>query len=549
MSVVPHATLVDAIRHWAIETPNAIAFRFLTDLGARVDELSFAALDLEARDLAARILDIAKPKDRAVLVFTSESAFVRAFFGCLYAGILPVPASPPPPHRDGGRLAAVVEDCLPSIALTQSSLIEIVRRRIEGKPGAGGLAWLDADHAFGTAPNELTLASPGGGDAALLQYTSGATASPRGVIVTHDNLVANCTAMLVACGIPQRQLHALAWLPLFHDMGLMGHVVLPAYFGATATLLPVYDFLQKPASWLRALSDYRATFSLAPDFAYGLCVDRVSEEQLEGLDLSAWRCAGNGSEPIRCNTMRRFAAKFSRCGFSASSFFPSYGLAESTLLVSAGPVDDPLAEIASSGVVRSDTVVRIVDPETRAALADSAVGEIWVRGPSVASGYWNRPEESLATFDAVCTSDGGRYLRTGDLGFLQNDRLFVCGRLKDVVIIDGKNHHAADLELSVDGCHTALARNGAAIFSVDVGDREVLICACEVRRAAIPALDAASVAASIRGALSEGHGVRLHEAVLLPQGGLPRTTSGKVMRGACRELYLKDLFMRIGGKG
>jgi len=574
MSVARHATLADALRHWARCAPDAIAFRFLTELGARVEELSFAALDLEARRIAARVLEVAEPADRAVLVCTSESMFVRAFFGSLFAGVVPVPAAPPPPHGKGGRLAALIADCRPAVAMTETGNLEIVRRRL-GADGGGidGPQWLDVAPSAGSDPGSSDVFAPRGNGTALIQYTSGSTASPRGVLITHDNMIANCAAMLETCGIPQSELRPLAWLPLFHDMGLMGHVVLPAYFGATSTLMPAYDFLQQPASWLRALSNYGATFSLAPNFAYDLCVDRVSGREEEGLDLSAWRCAGNGSEPVRRNTVERFAARFSRCGFDPASFFPSYGLAEATLLVSGGPKKAPFAtcrasraalaqnrvveiegqsgepaiDVVSSGVVRSDTIARIVDPDSRKALPDMTVGEIWVRGPSVAAGYWGRPDETRQVFEAVCADGKERYLRTGDIGFFRKERLFVCGRLKDVVVINGKNHGAEDLELSMDGCHPALAKSGAAVFSVEADERETLIAVCEIRRTAMRDLDDASVIAAMRGAIAEEHGLRLHDAVLVCPGSLPKTTSGKVMRRECRRLYLEGRLAILRG--
>jgi acyl-CoA synthetase (AMP-forming)/AMP-acid ligase II len=567
-------TLVHAIRRWVRERPEAIAFRFLTRFGEHVEELSFAQLDREAAAVAARILEVARPGDRAALVFGSEAGFIRAFFGCLYAGVLAVPAPPPSMHRGGGRLASLVADCRPAIVLTDAAIEGVVRRRFEADGGSPSLAWL----AVGTVASDAPAASalpppPEPDDLALIQYTSGSTAAPRGVVVSHGNLVANALATETS-GVDTPSLQSLSWLPLFHDMGLVGQVVVPSYFGATATLMPAFDFLQRPLAWLRAMSDYRATYSLAPNFAYDLCVERAPEGGEAELDLSRWVSAGNGAEPARYTTMKRFAARFGPCGFDVASFFPLYGLAEATLFVSGGPrgipfgvcrasraallanrveevgnaAEAPSVEMVGNGCVRADTTAKIVDPDTLEGLPHSIVGEIWLRGPSVAKGYWERPEASRETFEAICASDGARYLRTGDLGFFRERQLYICGRLKDLVIVSGRNHHAADLELTLEGCHPDLAKGGAVVFSVDEGDRERPVAVCEIKRSAARDLDAGVMAAAVRAALAEHHGLALDDVAIVRHGSLPKTTSGKMMRSACRVMYLEDRLERIGGE-
>jgi len=379
------------------------------------------------------------------------------------------------------------------------------------------------------------------------------------VMVTHHNLAHNCRLMSVGFGFNREILNPFSWLPLYHDMGLIGHLLMPLYFGVTANLMSSLDFLQQPFLWLKLISELKATFSTVPNFAYDLCVDRVSEEQKASLDLSSWLFAGNGSEPLRYQTIARFQDAFSSCGFSPRRVFPCFGLAEGTLYVTGGPRRSPPVTLrvstealeqhnvvmqandekggrilVSSGRSRLDNRAIIVDPQTATALGPQKIGEVWVYGPSVARGYWNRPEQSRETFQAKITNSDTPHLRTGDLGFMYDGNLFVTGRIKDMIIIQGRNHYPQDIELTVCQSHSALRPDAAAAFSVDIDNKECLVVACEVIRSALKNLDHRDIVGSMRQAIAEGHDVRLHTAVLLKPGTLPKTSSGKVMRTAAR---------------
>jgi acyl-CoA synthetase (AMP-forming)/AMP-acid ligase II len=555
-----HDNLVDILRRWARETPDGIAFRFLSRFGEEVEELSFSGLYRDSLRIAGHLAPVTAQGDRIALIFADNADFVRAFFGCICRGAVPVPALPPSP-RAADRASSIVSSCSPRAVLTSRRMGDLARHRLDGFSLRRPPAWLHLEDALADDVGDLEPRRPNGDDTAFVQYTSGSTTAPRGVALSHGNLVHNCMAGALGFGFDRATLRPVSWLPLFHDMGLVGHVIVPICFGVTSTLMPTLDFLQRPRCWLAALSEYRGTFSLAPNFAYDLCADRVADDRKLDLDLSSWRWAGNGSEPVRLRTMERFARSFARCGFGMESFFPCYGLAEATLFAAGGPRGaapvsarfdrgalrkNRAAEVGgdahdavtlvSCGHVRRDSDARIVDPDSLRACGDMEVGEIWLKGPSVAGGYLNEAEESARTFGGRLDGEGP-FLRTGDLGFFKDGLLFVCGRMKDVIILNGLNHHPQDLERSVEGCHEAMKGGTAAAFAVDVGDREALIMTCEIRRRAVAGLDRAAVQGAMRERLSADHGVRLSEAVFLQEGSTPRTTSGKVRRSECRRLY------------
>ena len=550
--------LNDVLRRRAAEQPERVGYTFLADGETESEHLTYGELETRARAVAVALREQAAPGDRAVLLFPPGLDFVAGFFGCLYAGVVAVPLVPPSFRKGASRLRAVLEDCSPRVVLTTSTLA--------GRAGAEEwreVSWLALDEIADGA--EAAWVDPGAGPetVAFLQYTSGSTGEPNGVVVTHGNLAYNEEAIRTTFGQSEGS-RIVGWLPLYHDMGLIGNVLQPLWVGAPCTLMAPVSFLQRPRRWLEAISRYRATTSGGPNFAYDLCVRKVPPAEREGLDLSCWDVAFNGAEPVRAATLERFAEAFSGAGFSRRAFSPCYGLAEATLLVSgtshgnehrtltldagalgrheiAGPGGgEAEVVLTGSGAPAADQDALVVDPETRRATAPDRVGEIWVRGPSVARGYWGREGVSEETFAAHLASGEGPFLRTGDLGFLADGELFVTGRLKDLIILRGRNLYPHDIETTVDGCHSSLRPGCAAAFSRDEDGEERLVVVQELapRTREIDPAAAEEVAEAVRRAVADDHEAQVHELVLIRAGALPKTTSGKIRRRACRELLL-----------
>jgi acyl-CoA synthetase (AMP-forming)/AMP-acid ligase II len=555
----PFESVGEVLRDRARNERDRLALRFLRG----PDELcwSYAQLDQAARRVAARLRPVAAPGDRVLLLYPPGLDYVAAFFGCLYAGVVAVPASPLGRSRDSvrrRRLVAISVDCQPAAALTLRSLLP---SGAEAEPWP----WLATDDgAVGEAPEGVAA---DGGTLAFLQYTSGSTGSPRGVMVSHANLLHNL-ARIRDCLGDMRDEHGVSWLPADHDMGLIGTILGSIYIGAPITLLSPLDFIQRPLRWLETMSRLRATMSAAPNFAYELCVRRISPEQRAQLDLSAWDVAFVGSEPINPDTLERFAEAFAPCGFRPRAFLPCYGLAESTLIASAGRRDTaprvlslgapalaqgraepaPADGATTRGLVSCGTPVagqriEVVDPETARRLPPGRVGEVWISGPSVARGYWNRSEETARTFEARLAdeADSPPFLRTGDLGFLDEGELFVTGRIKDLIIIAGCKHHAEDIERTAESSHPALRPGGGAAFPLSVAGEEGLGIVYEADGLRSPEEGRAAERA-VRGAVAEHHGITPAAILFLRPGAVPRTSSGKVQRHACRDTFLSGGF-------
>ena len=533
----------EIVRRRARLHPQRRAFTFLPDGETVAGALTYGELDRRACAVAAALAERGLAGERALLLLPPGRDFVAAFLGCLYAGVVAVPADPAHSRRGLPRLWSIARDARPAAVLTLDGLAGRLRGWLaEGGPGCGVGAWLAVD----ALPDGLAEGwrDPGAGlsDLAFLQYTSGSTGGPKGVVIRHRHLLDNEERIRRAFRQDEETV-VVGWLPLFHDMGLIGNLLQPLYVGGSCVLMPPAAFLQKPVRWLRAIAEHGATTSGGPDFAYDLCVRKVAPAERAGLDLSRWRVAFNGAEPVRAETLERFAAAFGPCGFRAAAFQPCYGLAEATLLVAAAPApavregEGGGRQRVSCGPVAAGEVA-VVDPETCAPVAPGAVGEVWVRGGSVADGYWGREEASAEAFGARLASGEGPYLRTGDLGLVEGGELYVTGRRKDLVILRGRNHYPQDLESTAEASHPALVPGGAAAFSVDLGREERLVVAAELeRRAARRPAAFPEIAAAVRQAVAAGHGAAVWEVVLLPPGGLPRTTSGKVRRSACREAW------------
>jgi amino acid adenylation domain-containing protein len=543
------------------------AYLFLADGEVEAESLTWGGLEARAQTIAAALAAQAAPGERALLLYPPGLEFVSAFFGCLRAGVVAVPAYPPRPRKDQPRLRAIVRDAEPRLALTTSDLLPGLEKLAAADPGLAGVRWLATDRLPAA---EWDGPDPDPESVAFLQYTSGSTSTPKGVMVTHANLVHNEQLMSTAFEMDEESV-VVGWLPLYHDMGLIGNVLQPLWCGGRCILMSPVAFLQRPRRWLEAVARYRATTSGGPNFSYDLCTRKVGPEEREGLDLSSWRVAYNGAEPVRAETLERFATAFAPAGFRREAFYPCYGLAEATLFVTGGRVGEPprIGDFDAAALERHEVVegdsrrlvssgqsteqrLIIADPETGVALPEERVGEIWVSGPSVALGYWKRPEVTEREMRAVLAGEeeGPRFLRTGDLGFLRDGELFVTGRLKDLIIIRGRNHYPQDLELTAERAHPDLRAGNAAAFAVDVEGEERLILALEVERRVRGDREIlAEVAEAVRRAVAEEHEVQVAEVVLLKPGSLPKTSSGKVQRHACRAGYLDGTLEVVGTSG
>jgi amino acid adenylation domain-containing protein len=566
------ATLVEVLRRWASVYPDRIAYRFLEDGEEEGSFLTYAELDRRARAVAAFLQREGGAGERALLLFPPGLDFVVSFLGCLYAGTVAVPAYPPRANRPDSRLQAIARDARPRFALATPALRDRADAFTAKNPELAEVRWIATEEITEIDPDLAAAWEPGpeltSDGLAFLQYTSGSTATPKGVAVRHGNLVHNERMIQEAFGQSEESV-IVGWLPLYHDMGLIGNVLQPLYVGATCVLMAPVAFLQRPVRWLRAISRYRATTSGGPNFAYELCARKVTPEERRELDLSSWRVAYNGAEPVRAETLERFAEAFAECGFRRESFYPCYGLAEATLFVSgaergvaphvlavdAEALERNRAEAARAGAPSRSLVscgspwlgqqIAIVEPESRHLLGEGEVGEVWISGPSVAGGYWERPEESARTFGARLAGGevGETFLRTGDLGFLAGGQLYLTGRAKDLIIVRGRNLYPQDLELTAERSHADLRPGCGAAFAVEVDGEERLVLAQEVERDAEKRWakrpgTAAEVAEAVRRAVATEHEVAVHAVVLLRAGSVPKTSSGKIRRQSCRADFL-----------
>ncbi|MBB1259194.1 AMP-binding protein [Streptomyces alkaliterrae] len=544
--------------------PLGVTYTFLDAFSGRratrAQSLTNSELLLRARALAAQIQSVALRGDRVLVLNQPGLDYVVGVYACMLAGVVAVPAYPPEKtrlSRGVERVRAIMQDARPCCVLADGEAAEATQGAVTGH-----LEWINSAEWDTADAARHVLPDMSSDDIAVLQYTSGSTGRPKGVMLSHGNLLHNLRAGCDAYGIAGR-MDGVFWLPPYHDMGLIGGLLMALYCGGRTRLLAPLSFIRDPLRWVQAMSDYGSFVSAAPDFAYDLCARAAAAvpEEVAELDLSNWHVAISGAEPVRADTVRRFAEAFAPAGFRQSAFRPSFGLAENTLLVTAPTEGVSLVALdaaeleqnrvveATSGAVVRDVVgcgtsadpaqrVVIVDPQTRVRCPQGIVGEIWVNGPSTAGGYWGDAAESTATFGAMTDDGEGPFLRTGDLGFTREAELFVTGRLKDLIIIRGRNHYPQDLERTVEGAHPRSLRSGHCVaFSVDDGTEERLVLAVEAAAKSSEA-DRRSTAEAIRTRIGEQHDVAVSEIVFVPRGGIRRTSSGKLRRSAVRISYL-----------
>lgn len=531
----------------AEERPDDLAYR-LFDGDKPPEVVTYGALWQRSAALAAVLRERGWRGERALLVCESQLSFMIAFYACLLAGVVAVPTAVP--HRDTlvRRMQALARDARPAVLMFDSARIEGVTLDVDGSP----LAMLDLRQALGSDParpitgdERLALLDHAAGDLAFLQYTSGSTGDPKGVVVSHGNLVDNSAEIGEAMAVT-RASSVLTALPLFHDMGLIGGLLQPMFAGCPGNIMSPVECVQHPQRWIQRISSFGITVSGGPNFMYDLASRSIPDADLTGVDLRHWAVAFCGAEPVRRSSVDRFCERFASYGFQRTAFYPCYGLAEATLFVTGGDVQAPVgftshdgAQVTACGRPWGRTSIAIIDPASGAPVADGEVGEIWVSGPGVAGGYWLRPELSQETFAASLPGKpSASYLRTGDLGFVREDGLYVTGRLKDTIIINGRNYAPHDLEDEAQGSHPALRPGGSAAFSVARDDGEAVVIVAELERTWWSrTADWPDVVAAIRSRLYRSFSLRVADVRLIKPGALPRTSSGKVRRSHCRTEY------------
>ncbi|MDX3729624.1 fatty acyl-AMP ligase [Streptomyces caniscabiei] len=564
-------SLPEYVRHWAETTPDRRAFTFVDHPAPQSRgvhrTLTWRRLDLRVRAVAARLAAEAQPGERVAVLCPQGTEYVTAFLGALAAGLVAVPLYPPGLPGQGDRLTAVLADASPAVVVTTAHVLDDVAELCEGRAVRVVAVDRVPDSA---ADGERPPTTPDPTAVAYLQYTSGSTRTPAGVEITHANVVANARQALSAYGADAHPATCVGWLPLYHDMGLVLSVAAPVVRGLLSVLMDPVAFLHEPVRWLRLLAAHPRALSAAPNFAYDYCASAVTEAQKAGLRLDGVMALINGSEPVRPGTADRFHAAFAAQGLAPKTHCPSYGLAEATVFVSAARPgealrgfaldrdalasgkalsarpEDPRAVLLAGCGTPAGQRVRIADPVSRVALAEGEVGEIWVQGPNVGRGYRNQDRQTRRVFGARladAASGPGEWLRTGDLGTVLDGQLLVTGRLKDLIVVDGRNHYPQDVEATAQEAHPAVRRDRLAAFGVPGGTGErVVVVAEHARTVPLADIDVPALVRTVRAAVSARHGLRLADVVLVPPGAVPRTSSGKVSRAATRERYLSGAY-------
>ncbi len=565
-----HATIVSVLRHRASEHPDKRAFTFLATGEEEAGSLTYLELDTGARNVAMKLTALGLHGKNVLMFYPPGLDFIVAFFGCMYAGTIPAAAYPPRKNRSVHRIRAIAGDCAAEAILTTDAIARSLERNFAEDPLLASLPWHTTDTWPVTDPSATAPVEPGFEELAFLQYTSGSTGAPKGVMVSHRNIMYNLRSLQLIFRITPDDT-AVHWVPQFHDLGLIFGILETVFSGSFAVLIPPFIFISNPFFLLQAISRYRATVSGQPDFAFNHCVDKIDEALRASLDLSSLRVMYSGAEPVRKPTLDRFLSAFSPAGLKAETLIPAYGMAESTLILVGGdltaptrylsvrtsaleknlvvPVDGDEREdvqwIASNGKPKMDTAILITDPETGEIQQPYRVGEIWASGSTITLGYWGKPELTAQGFRA---SPAGRnnpvWLRTGDLGFLHNGDLYITGRIKDMIIIHGRNFYPQDIEETIEASHPSIRKSCSAAFSAEHKGEERLALVAELGRSILPH-DTEKILEAIMTAVSAEFEIRPVRIALIRSGTIIKTSSGKIMRRANRESLLDGSFVVI----
>lgn len=561
------SSLIDILDFRASIQSEQIAYTFLSNGGKDEVSLTYRQLNNKAQIISGYLQNSGySSQERALLLYSPGIDYIIAFFGCLYAGIVPVPAYPPRPNRSLSRLQLIVNDVEAKIALTSTSILASIEHQFERIPELKNLFWLATDNLsenIDLANNNVSYVKDD--DIALIQYTSGSTGNPKGVVITHRNIISNSALIYNRFGHTSAS-RVVSWLPVYHDMGLIGGILQPLYGGFPVTLFSPTDFIRQPLLWLKTISECRATTSGAPNFAYEMCIHKINSEVKKSLDLSCWDLAFIGAEPIRAKTLDDFAEAFEECGFKKSAFYPCYGMAEATLMISGIDKKElPVVTknnnlvnnqgIVGCGKVHLGQQVIIVNPDTNQLCLEKEIGEIWIEDNNcIALGYWNNKQLTQEIFQAKIVDCQANYLRTGDLGFIEQGELFVTGRIKDVIIIRGQNYYPQDIEKTIEQSHCALKADSNAVFTVEVDAQEQLVVVQEVKRTYLKKLGITQsshelsaqklnkeIKADMIASISQEYGLNIYDIQLIKTGTICKTSSGKIQRFLCKEKYLNEV--------
>lgn len=571
-----NSSLIDVLRYHAETTPDKRLYTYLYELeNKQAPPLTFAKLDERARALGAYLTERKLKNQRAILIYAPNEEFIVAFMGCLYAGVIAVPVYPPMGAKGWEKLVKVIKDCQANVVLSLEGFKELIDQGFS-ENNVSGVEYHATDILSNDLANQWKAPAIDPDQLAFLQYTSGSTGDPKGVMVSHLNLIHNIRQIATNMTLDKDTVF-VSWLPVFHDMGLIGKVIAPMGLGASSVIMTPSAFIRYPHRWLKAISEFKGTCSGGPNFAFELCIQRIKEKQLENIDLSSWHCAFNGAEPVRANTLDRFYEKFAPYGFRKEAIMPVYGMAETTLMVSGDLIaerphdksivnldsntltqgqvkevdsdfDGAVIRFACEGISVPDMQIEIVNPDTENSCKEGQVGEIWLKGPNIAKGYWQKDDLNKTSFAAKIKDTKDKpFLRTGDLGFKLDDRLYVTGRLKDVVIIRGRNHYPQDIELTAEQSHSQLRKGCGAAFSIDNNNEEHLVVVQEIAtKEKLPQEVLDDAIESIRQAVSEHHQLQANAIILIKRGSISKTTSGKIQRYRTKQRYLTDDLTIVG---